>query len=77
MKTVKTYAPKDADGIRAMRVVMEANIHLSLLEHTLPTETYEVLAAAVEELRWTAESRARWMTACQMRQISIHEEERS
>lgn len=75
MKTVKVYSPKDTDGIRALRKAMDASVVLTVLESTLPVETQMVLEAVVEELRWMTESRARWKTVCELRQLTIHEDE--
>lgn len=74
--TVRTSGPKDEHGVHAVEVAAEASMHLAVLRGTLPPETLAVLTAAVKELRWVTESRARWMTACELRQISIHEDER-
>ena len=44
-------------------------------EAGLTTVTRALVEDAVDEIRWLVESRARWQAACEVRQITLFEEE--
>lgn len=66
----------DEHGIRALETAEAAEGLADRVRNRdmLALATAGVIRELTGEIRWLVESRARWMAACQVRQITIHEE---